>query len=157
MLQSHYPFPDSPRKLLAAYAYMLSHPGLPCVFWLHVYGKKNADGIMNGKEPDVTLCEEDGRIDLRGVWVPPNNPGFDWQKCWPDQEAWSVGSQVLPPSGTPSCVDSRRYSDGEMSVQCCSLAGRIFLVAMCECCPEHVSIWLYSTLCMEKRTLTASI
>lgn len=42
----------------------------------------------------MTLSEEDGRIDLRGVWVPPNNPGFSWEKEWPGQEPWSVGSQV---------------------------------------------------------------
>mmetsp|Transcript_20535 Transcript_20535/g.53721 ORF Transcript_20535/g.53721 Transcript_20535/m.53721 type:complete len:592 (+) Transcript_20535:187-1962(+) len=91
--QAHYPFPDSIPKLLAAHCYMLSHPGIPCVFWQHVYGKKNAAGLTNGKEPDVTLSEEDGRIDLRGVWVPPNNPGFSWEKEWPGQEPWSVGSQ----------------------------------------------------------------
>jgi hypothetical protein len=81
-------------KLLAAYCYILSHPGMPCVFWQHVYGKKNGAGLTNGKEPDVTLSEEDGRIDGRGVWVPPNNPGFTWDERWPGQEPWSVGSQV---------------------------------------------------------------
>lgn len=91
--QAHYPFPDSVPKLLAAYCYILSHPGMPCVFWQHVYGKKNGAGLTNGKEPDVTLSEEDGRIDGRGVWVPPNNPGFTWDERWPGQEPWSVGSQ----------------------------------------------------------------
>eukprot|EP00192_Tetraselmis_astigmatica_P003233 CAMPEP_0117666486 /NCGR_PEP_ID=MMETSP0804-20121206/10405_1 /TAXON_ID=1074897 /ORGANISM="Tetraselmis astigmatica, Strain CCMP880" /LENGTH=548 /DNA_ID=CAMNT_0005474041 /DNA_START=481 /DNA_END=2127 /DNA_ORIENTATION=+ len=91
--QAHYPFPDSIPKLLAMHAYMLSHPGIPCVFWPHVYGKKNAADIWNGKEPDVTLSEEDGRIDGRGVWVPPNNPGFSWEATWPGWEPWSVGSQ----------------------------------------------------------------
>jgi len=91
--QAHYPFPDSVPKLLAAYAYILTHPGIPCVFWLHLYGKKNADGITNGKDPDVSLSEKDGRIDGRNVWVPPNNAGFEWSERWPDKEPWSVGSQ----------------------------------------------------------------
>ena len=49
-LQAHYPFPDSLPKLMAVYAYLLSHPGIPCVFWQHVYGKKNGAGIVNGEE-----------------------------------------------------------------------------------------------------------
>jgi hypothetical protein len=31
------------------HAYLLSHPGIPSVFWPHVYGKVNADGLMNGE------------------------------------------------------------------------------------------------------------
>ena len=50
LLQAHYPFPDSLPKLMAVYAYLLSHPGIPCVFWQHVYGKKNGAGIVNGEE-----------------------------------------------------------------------------------------------------------
>mmetsp|Transcript_2625 Transcript_2625/g.4408 ORF Transcript_2625/g.4408 Transcript_2625/m.4408 type:complete len:583 (-) Transcript_2625:304-2052(-) len=91
--QAHYPFPDSVPKLLAAHAFILTHPGIPCVFWLHLFGKRNADGLLNGKEPDVTIGESDGQIDKRGVWVPPNNPGFEWAKTWPDKEPWTVGSQ----------------------------------------------------------------
>eukprot|EP00873_Tetraselmis_striata_P017674 jgi/Tetstr1/437938/TSEL_026568.t1 len=91
--QTHYPFPDSIAKLLAAYTYTLSHPGMPCVFWPHLYGKKNAAGITNGREPDVSLTEAGGRIDLRGCWVPPNNPGYSWEESWPGREPWSVESQ----------------------------------------------------------------
>jgi alpha-amylase len=57
LAQAHYPFPDSVPKLLAAHAFILTHPGIPCVFWLHLFGKRNADGILNGKEPDVTIGE----------------------------------------------------------------------------------------------------
>ncbi len=41
----------------------------------------------------MTLTEKDGRIDKRGLWVPPNNPGFSWEKRFPGQEPWTVGSQ----------------------------------------------------------------
>ncbi|KAG1661755.1 hypothetical protein FOA52_004814 [Chlamydomonas sp. UWO 241] len=103
--QAHYPFPDSLPKLLAAHAYMLSHPGIPSVFWMHVYGKRNADGLTNGKEPDVSLTEADGHTDKRGVWVPPNNAGFSWEKTWPGQEPGTVGSQdaTQGPSYTGIC------------------------------------------------------
>ena len=33
--QSHWPFPD--KKVMQGYAYILTHPGIPCVFWEHAY------------------------------------------------------------------------------------------------------------------------
>jgi alpha-amylase len=33
--QSHWPFPDS--KVMQGYAYILTHPGIPCIFWEHIY------------------------------------------------------------------------------------------------------------------------
>jgi len=91
--QAHFPFPENSSKLLAVYAYLLSHPGIPVIFWLHLYGKKNASGLTNGKEPDVSLTEADGRMDLRNTWAPPTNPGFSWEESHPGHEPWSVESQ----------------------------------------------------------------
>lgn len=36
--QSHWPFPD--KLVMQGYAYILTHPGIPCVFWEHVYDGK---------------------------------------------------------------------------------------------------------------------
>lgn len=33
--QSHWPFPD--KHVMQGYAYLLTHPGIPCIFWEHVY------------------------------------------------------------------------------------------------------------------------
>jgi len=33
--QSHWPFPSD--KVMQGYAYILTHPGIPCLFWEHVY------------------------------------------------------------------------------------------------------------------------
>jgi hypothetical protein len=33
--QRHWPFPDD--RLAVGYAYILTHPGLPCVFWEHYF------------------------------------------------------------------------------------------------------------------------
>jgi alpha-amylase len=33
--QSHWPFPD--KCVMQGYAYILTHPGVPCIFWEHVY------------------------------------------------------------------------------------------------------------------------
>ncbi|MDD3148116.1 MAG: alpha-amylase C-terminal beta-sheet domain-containing protein [Candidatus Riflebacteria bacterium] len=33
--QSHWPFPD--KHVMQGYAYILTHPGIPCIFWEHIY------------------------------------------------------------------------------------------------------------------------
>lgn len=33
--QSHWPFPD--KQVMQGYAYILTHPGIPCIFWEHAY------------------------------------------------------------------------------------------------------------------------
>jgi len=92
--QCHWPFPESPGKMLAGYAYILCHPGIPCVFWPHMFGVENLDGVATGKPIDVTLTEEMGRYDERGVWVPPEESDFSWEENWPGVEPGSVGSQA---------------------------------------------------------------
>ncbi|HOY67375.1 MAG TPA: alpha-amylase C-terminal beta-sheet domain-containing protein [Candidatus Ozemobacteraceae bacterium] len=41
--QSHWPFPGE--KIMQGYAYILTHPGTPCVFWEHVYDWKLREPI----------------------------------------------------------------------------------------------------------------
>lgn len=41
--QNHWPFPSE--KVMQGYAYILSHPGTPCLFWEHVYDWKLRDPI----------------------------------------------------------------------------------------------------------------
>jgi alpha-amylase len=36
--QSHWPFPT--KKVMQGYAYILTHPGIPCLFWEHIYDWK---------------------------------------------------------------------------------------------------------------------
>ena len=33
--QSHWPFPD--KQVMQGYAYILTHPGIPCIFWEHIF------------------------------------------------------------------------------------------------------------------------
>jgi alpha-amylase len=33
--QNHWPFPSD--KVMQGYAYILTHPGIPCVYWVHYY------------------------------------------------------------------------------------------------------------------------
>lgn len=41
--QSHWPFPGE--KVMQGYAYILTHPGIPCIFWEHVYDWNLRDPI----------------------------------------------------------------------------------------------------------------
>lgn len=41
--QGHWPFPGE--KVMQGYAYILTHPGTPCIFWEHVYDWKLKDQI----------------------------------------------------------------------------------------------------------------
>jgi len=89
--QSHWPFPDS--KVMQGYAYILTHPGIPCVFWEHVYDWKlyapiqklisirKAAKINSGSKVVIEKAEQglyaaviDGRIAVKLGWV-DWNPG----------------------------------------------------------------------------------
>lgn len=54
--QAHWPFPEE--YLLAGYAYILTHPGTPCVFWDHLY--KRDPAISTFIEEMVELRHEQG-------------------------------------------------------------------------------------------------
>jgi len=43
--QNHWPFPGD--KILQGYAYILTHPGIPCVYWVHYkdWGAANTNAI----------------------------------------------------------------------------------------------------------------
>lgn len=41
--QAHWPFPSA--KVMEGYAYILTHPGIPCVFWDHFYNWGHHDAI----------------------------------------------------------------------------------------------------------------
>ena len=54
--QNHWPFPGD--KVMQGYAYILTHPGIPCVYWVHFYDWGHADAIKSliaaRKEKGVT-------------------------------------------------------------------------------------------------------
>lgn len=35
--QNHWPFPNGNQEVMQGYAYILTHPGIPCVYWVHFY------------------------------------------------------------------------------------------------------------------------
>lgn len=54
----HWPFPDW--GVMLGYAYILTHPGTPCVFWDHVHAWKLKVGADRapGARPDRMLFAE---------------------------------------------------------------------------------------------------
>ena len=43
--QNHWPFPGD--KVMQGYAYILTHPGIPCVYWVHFYDWGHAAAIKS--------------------------------------------------------------------------------------------------------------
>jgi alpha-amylase len=96
--QSHWPFPEE--NILAGYAYIITHPGVPCVYWVHLFdwGKEYTENISNmieirkkfriNDESSVNIVEADNSkyaaiVDSRiavkigwGNW----NPGNGWKQ-----------------------------------------------------------------------------
>lgn len=67
--QQHWPFPAD--KVATGYAYIMTHPGMPCVFWEHLFdwGQEVANTIKTLKEVssiiawwaeqcDLAVCSE---------------------------------------------------------------------------------------------------
>ncbi|PTL81954.1 alpha-amylase C-terminal beta-sheet domain-containing protein [Vitiosangium sp. GDMCC 1.1324] len=59
--QNHWPFPNGNQEVMQGYAYILTHPGIPCVYWVHyydwdraTYGDKIKTLIAARKEKGVT-------------------------------------------------------------------------------------------------------
>jgi alpha-amylase len=57
--QRHWPFPDD--RLAIGYAYILTHPGLPCVFWEHYFPSSE-----QGQELRQTI---DALMQVRRRWA----------------------------------------------------------------------------------------
>ena len=78
--QNHWPFPKA-TKVIQGYAYILTHPGIPCVYWVHFYDwdqatrqqDQDADGVAQGEGHHLHLGgEHPGRADNPST--PPSSP-----------------------------------------------------------------------------------
>jgi alpha-amylase len=43
--QQHWPF--NPDKVVQGYAYILTHPGMPCIFWEHAFDWGHYDALKD--------------------------------------------------------------------------------------------------------------
>ncbi|GAQ81605.1 alpha amylase [Klebsormidium nitens] len=119
----HWPFPDW--GVMLGYAYILTHPGTPCVFWDHVHAWKHKDAIYsllavrrrNGIHAQssvrITACHSDlyvaqvGSFDgpdqaFRGVYV-KLGPSMNLRGGGPPGSDWVVAA-----SGHDYCVWEQR-------------------------------------------------
>ncbi|KAL4534490.1 hypothetical protein Ndes2526A_g05385 [Nannochloris sp. 'desiccata'] len=68
--QRHWPFPSGAEKILQGYSYILTHPGIPCIFWEHFAG--DDDNTNNFKKQIIELValrkragiKADSKIDI---------------------------------------------------------------------------------------------
>ena len=93
-------FPGDNKRLVQGYAFLLTHPGIPCIFWNHIYERNNSyaynkiralckfrvnAGITNLSRVDILVSEPnqyvaivDDRIIVKigdGFWSPFGMPG----------------------------------------------------------------------------------
>jgi len=116
--QAHWPFPGS--KVMQGYAYILTHPGIPCVFWDHLYDWGLHDQIKalirirkdNGlsstssvsvqkSEANLYAAIMDGKVAMKigsGSW----DPGYGWTVAasGTDYAVWTKNANDSSPAPT---------------------------------------------------------
>jgi alpha-amylase len=111
-----YQFPDN--RLLEGYAYILTHPGVPCIYWQHFYDKgavvhdkikelaqiRKEQGITNTSfvnilraEQDLYAAEIDGKLLVKigtKSWAPGNAglSGYSIRAAHGDYTLWTKSS-----------------------------------------------------------------
>ncbi|MEM6270941.1 MAG: starch-binding protein [Bacteroidota bacterium] len=109
--QGYWPFPGN--RMMLGYAYILTHPGIPCVFWDHFYDwglhddiadiiavRKN-NGLHSTSTVDIKAAsanlyaaEIDGKVAMKigsGNWS-PSGAGWTLRASGTDYAVWDKGS-----------------------------------------------------------------
>lgn len=117
--QAYWPFPGD--KVMQGYAYILTHPGIPTIFWDHFYdwglyseikdliAIRKSSGLNSKSQLDIQVAEAnryaaiiDGKVAMKigsGNWSPS---GSDWNlaAAGNDYAVWTKGSTITPPPPT---------------------------------------------------------
>ncbi len=120
--QGHWPFPGE--KIMLGYAYILTHPGTPCLFWEHVYDwqlrgqiKKLVDirkqfGLHRASKVEIVKAEQnlyaaiiDGKVAMKlgaADWSP--DPSFTLLTSGTQFAVWGkgAGSPRAPSRSSPT-------------------------------------------------------
>ncbi len=109
--QSHWPFPD--KHIMQGYAYILTHPGIPCIFWEHIFDwnlfspvqklieiRKN-NGIHSASKVEIVKAEDnlyaaiiDGKVAIKlgsKDWAP--DPSFKLATSGDKFAVWSKAAR----------------------------------------------------------------
>jgi alpha-amylase len=99
-------FPDD--KIMQGYAYILTHPGIPCVFWRHFFDQ--GDDQKQKIVKLIALRKEMGITSGSGVWIEPDTNGKYAAKV-DDKIAVKIGPAAWSPgNGWVVVVDGPDYA-----------------------------------------------
>ncbi|MEO0471371.1 MAG: RICIN domain-containing protein [Bacteroidota bacterium] len=121
--QNYWPFPGN--KVMQGYAYILTHPGIPCVFWDHFFdwpglqqpitdliAVRKDNGIHSGSVLDIKVANWDvygavidNKVAVKigpAPWSPPGS-GWTLRTSGNDYAVWDKGS-TPPPTGIANGV-----------------------------------------------------
>jgi alpha-amylase len=123
-------------KILAGYAYILTHPGKPCVFWRHIFdggqdefqqhfetvitrmiGIRKQQGIhcsshcqIVAAEPTLYAAIIDDRVAVKIGSIYPWHPGPEWTEepvCW--GKDFAIWTRSARPATLLSCTKATRW------------------------------------------------
>lgn len=111
--QQHWPWPND--YVMLGYAYILTHPGIPCVFWEHVYDWKLKDeifklvairkrnNVLSGSKVEIQCAEKDLYVaKINDRVVVKLGPRYDMGNLVPNSNEFKVAA-----SGKDFCVWER--------------------------------------------------
>lgn len=124
--QAHWPFPKN--EVMQGYAYILTHPGIPCIFWEHVYdwnlkneikklvAVRKANKITSTSKVEILKAENglyaaviDGKVAMKlGAkdWC-PSDESFKLMTSGNNYAVWAKASAVKTATRKPSTATTR--------------------------------------------------
>lgn len=91
--QNHWPVPCD--KVMQGYAYVLTHPGIPSIYWAHVYDW----GLYNGIKTLVDIRKEQGITSTSSVSIAAATNGL-YAAVIDNKVAMKIGPNAWSPSGS---------------------------------------------------------
>ncbi|HEX4950560.1 MAG TPA: alpha-amylase C-terminal beta-sheet domain-containing protein [Blastocatellia bacterium] len=85
-----------PDKIMQGYAYILTHPGIPCVFWRHFFDQ--GDGQKQQLSKLIALRKQAGITSRSTVFIEPDTNG-KYAAIIADKVAMKIGPAAWSPSG----------------------------------------------------------
>lgn len=99
-------FPDD--KIMQGYVYILTHPGVPCVFWRHFFDQGEAQRAQLSKL--VAIRKRAGITSRSGVFIEPNTDG-KYAAVVGDKVAMKIGPAPWSPgAGWQLALDGPDYA-----------------------------------------------
>ena len=99
-------FPDN--KIMQGYVYILTHPGIPCVFWRHFFDQGEGQKAQIGKL--IAIRKQAGITSRSSVFIEPDTQG-KYAAIINDKVAMKIGpAQWSPGAGWQLALDGPDYA-----------------------------------------------